>query len=561
MMLSKRIMALVSRTALLVAIAVAVVGRGAAYACPGDCDASGTTTIDELHDGVDIALEKRPAVDCRACDTNTNGAVEVDEIVAAVDAARNGCPATPTPTPTAQPTIAPIFPASYRNTYIEVRNCRFSPEHGGVAIRVLANPVAVQPYLDEQNPLPLGSVVVKEEYTAPDCSDDSKLVRWRAMRKENPGFDSEDGDWHWQWVNRNRSVLFDDKATCIGCHRAAACVARDFMCTHAGSGPTLPPLRVVFDGLPPALLGVAGTSPTNIFVAGADLQDGLGPYVLHFNGECWTRLLTGASGTLWWISANPIGDAFYMVGDGGLILRYDITSGQFERQVTPGDATIFGVWGQSPDSIWAVGRNEADQSAVIWHYDGNSWQAVDLTGVVPGVVPNLFKIWGRNENDIYAVGRAGLILHYDGERWAQVASNTIRPLFGVYGNDDIVVATGGFNDGVIIEDSGAGFVARTPPGVKQLNGVFVPTNGTAVSVGISAAMALRDADGWVNTAAGLDTAGDFHAVWLDSEGGLWAVGGALSTGLSNGLLVYGGTLTIPTEINMGGACGNETTVE
>jgi hypothetical protein len=66
--------------------------------------------------------------------------------------------------------------------------------------------IAVEPYLREENPLPLGSIVIKEEYPAgSNCLNDSDLVRWRVMRKEAPGFDPEDGDWHWQWVTRRRA--------------------------------------------------------------------------------------------------------------------------------------------------------------------------------------------------------------------------------------------------------------------------------------------------------------------------------------------------------------------
>jgi hypothetical protein len=72
-----------------------------------------------------------------------------------------------------------------------VRECRFSIEHGGTAIRVLANDIGRQAYLDNAELLPAGSVIVKEEFDGPDCIDDD-LVRWRAMRKEAPGFDPAD---------------------------------------------------------------------------------------------------------------------------------------------------------------------------------------------------------------------------------------------------------------------------------------------------------------------------------------------------------------------------------
>jgi hypothetical protein len=62
-----------------------------AEACAGDCDGDLTVAVDELIIGASIAL-KTAAVDaCPAFDTDGNGAVEVDEIIAAVGNALAGC--------------------------------------------------------------------------------------------------------------------------------------------------------------------------------------------------------------------------------------------------------------------------------------------------------------------------------------------------------------------------------------------------------------------------------------------------------------------------------------
>jgi len=126
----------------------------------------------------------------------------------------------------------PVFPADYRTAYTEVRDCRFSIEHGGVSIRVLANDVGAQAYLNGENPLPVGSVILKEEYNGSSCSDDSALRLISVMRKESPGFDVDDGDWHWQEVTPQREVINDFKTNCIGCHDDAECLSRDYMCTE-----------------------------------------------------------------------------------------------------------------------------------------------------------------------------------------------------------------------------------------------------------------------------------------------------------------------------------------
>jgi hypothetical protein len=64
---------------------------GAAAGCPGDCDAGGSVSVNELVTGVGIALGSRPLDDCRAFERDTDGEVSVAELVAAVNAALKGC--------------------------------------------------------------------------------------------------------------------------------------------------------------------------------------------------------------------------------------------------------------------------------------------------------------------------------------------------------------------------------------------------------------------------------------------------------------------------------------
>jgi hypothetical protein len=77
-------------------------GARPALACPGDCNADGAVTIDELVRGVGIALGSTGLGTCPAFATGAGDAVSIDELVAAVNAALGGCPSV-TPTPTATP--------------------------------------------------------------------------------------------------------------------------------------------------------------------------------------------------------------------------------------------------------------------------------------------------------------------------------------------------------------------------------------------------------------------------------------------------------------------------
>lgn len=506
-----------------------------AVACTGDCDADGTVTVDEIVTGVNIALGTSSAGVCPALDPSGDNAVTVDEILQAVANGLVGCPP-PAPTP--------IFPADYRATFREVRDCRFSIEHGGVSIRVLANEIAADPYLAGANPLPEGSIVLKEEFTGPDCND-TDLDRWRVMRKEAAGFDPQFGDWAWQWVDADGSVRFNDKTTCIGCHIVPECLSRDYMCTEEAHG--VADSKLILEDLAAALLSIAGTGPSEMYAVGADPGDGNGPLVLRYDGTAWRRMATGQSGDLWWISVEPIDGAYYLSGAGGLVLRLDLASRTFTRLPTPSSEPIlYGIWGSAADDLWVVGGapDVPASGGVIWHFDGTTWNSVDTSTIRAGGVPTLFKVWGRAADEIFAVGASGVMLRYDGSLWQEIASGTTRPLFTVHGNDDIVVATGGFLTGVIVESDGGPFAPRQATDTPQMNGVFVSDDDGAVAAGVTGTYSARSGGTWELVESNVDTFLDFHAAFVDAEGGVWSVGGDLTTQLSLGMLAYAGTRSI-----------------
>jgi hypothetical protein len=361
------------------------------------------------------------------------------------------------------------------------------------------------------------------------------------MRKEEPGFDAEDGDWHWQWDDRGGRVRLDDKTTCIGCHVPPECLARDHMCTHGEEGD----LQLILEEQTGALLAVAGPSATDVYAVGADPNDGNGPLVLHYDGKRWQRLATEATGDLWWISVTPIDGSFYMAGSGGLILEYDLTERRFIRHETPGDPTLFGIWGASENDLWAVGV-DTQAGGVVWHFDGKTWSVVDLSGLRSQGIPALNKVWGRSASEVYAVGATGIVLFFDGVSWSEVDSGTSRFLFTVHGNDDIVVATGGFGlDGLVIEKGAGAFEDRTPPGALQTNGVFIAPDGTGFAVGNQRSTLLHRFGEWtLHDSVPDDFLRDYHGAWIDPDGGFWAVGGDL-VDLDSGILGYGGDLILP----------------
>ena len=313
------------------------------------------------------------------------------------------------------------------------------------------------------------------------------------------------------------------------------------------------PVHVILQNLSAALVSITGTSAADVYAVGADANDGTGPMVLHYNGQTWQRLHTGATGGLWWISVTPIDGDFYLAGGEGLILRYTPLTGTFITQATPShNPTLFGIWGSDAGHVWAVGGDltNQDTGGVVWRFDGRTW-AVDTTLATfrPAGVPILYKVWGRNESDMYVSGRLGLVLHFDGSQWAQANVDTNGadpqdlPLFTVHGTATQVAATGGFLNGVIYELAGTTFENHATVGIPQMNGLFLRPDGTGVTVGVGAAIAFRDSDGWSLQRPGLNLPLDLHGTWVDPDAGVWAVGGDLNN-LDRGMVVYGGTAAI-----------------
>lgn len=300
-----------------------------------------------------------------------------------------------------------------------------------------------------------------------------------------------------------------------------------------------PPWQSVADNLPGALLSVHGTAPTDVWAVGAD--GGKTGLALHWDGKAWTRHETGQAHDLWWVHAFAPGDVFAS-GAGSTILRWNGSS--WQRMKTPGYGahTVYGLWGASSSDVWAVG-GVAGRYGFLWHFDGQSWNDVPLPDDVPltpqGELPALFKVWGRSPTDVYAVGGHGLMLHYNGSAWQRVATDTDELIFTVAGDGDEIVAVGGSASGVVLGEDGK---PRKDAAFPLLQGVDVGPDGTAWACGAGGAIFARKGKLWQQIDVGSeDPPQSLHAIWVDSDGGVWTVGGNVLTAvLDDGTLLYRG---------------------
>lgn len=290
--------------------------------------------------------------------------------------------------------------------------------------------------------------------------------------------------------------------------------------------------------LPGAMLSVWGRSATDVWSVGADARDGSGPMAIHYDGTRWTRLDTGLrAGALWWVYGTTP-DTVWMVGEGGVVLRHNPQSGHTEKLATPGTATLFGVWGASNQDVWAVGGDTAMNTGVLWHFDGTSWSNVSLPGDLGSRVI-LYKVWGDSARNVWACGSNGTTLHFDGTTWAEVAipESARGPLFTVAGHGSDLYAVGGNASGIILENHGNGWTQATVDDAPRLSGVFAPATGSPLAVGNSGALWQRRDGRWQQVARPPRTDLDFHSVWVDPSGAVWAVGGDIqSSALTKGVV-------------------------
>jgi hypothetical protein len=97
------------------------------------------------------------------------------------------------------------------------------------------------------------------------------------------------------------------------------------------------------------------------------------------------------------------GDTAYAVGDLGMA-KYD--GWAWGAVNVPTTESLYGVWGLSEDSLWAVGGN-----GTILHWDGSQWN--DIPNPAHGTGTTLREIWGTSDHDLWVVGDNGTVLYRD----------------------------------------------------------------------------------------------------------------------------------------------------
>lgn len=314
-----------------------------------------------------------------------------------------------------------------------------------------------------------------------------------------------------------------------------------------GCGPAEPEWEVVHENLPAALLSVWGTAADDVWAVGADPGDGSGPLVLHYDGASWKRRATGDTGDLWWVFGFEKGPV-YLSGAGGRILRF--ADGEFTALATPSqDVVVFGLWGSSPEDLWAVGGAAGGaQGAFAWRLQGDTWVEAEGFPAALSEGNALWKVSGRSADDVWMVGTDGALVHWNGQALELGDAQTGESLFTVASTPDLSIAVGGFGTGSILENDGSGWKNVGPGGMSPVVGVAA-AGEVAYAVGQFGATYVRSREGWREDEGAPQLPESLHAVWIDPDGGVWSVGGQImSLPLVEGVLLHKGSQSVSGEI-------------
>lgn len=123
---------------------------------------------------------------------------------------------------------------------------------------------------------------------------------------------------------------------------------------------------------------------------------------------------------------------------------------------------MYDIWGSSPNDVYVDGHSSTNDG-VLWHYDGNKWESLQLRASQGGQITGAFDlraIYGFSSFNIYAVGAklrinpspppsiidSSLIIHYDGSVWSEVTIVRAKKITDIQGGSANDIWAGGRNN-------------------------------------------------------------------------------------------------------------------
>ncbi len=191
----------------------------------------------------------------------------------------------------------------------------------------------------------------------------------------------------------------------------------------------------------------------------------------------------------------------------------------------PQGNTLRATWAADWADVWAVG----DAGTVI-HYDGRGFGRVEVPSE-----QNLNAIWGNASGELWVAGDEDTLLHFDGASWQTIELPALDApangaLYAVWGDGQDVWVTG--SAGRVLHSSGGAFEPETSTTTSTLRALWSTEGGDVLAVGDGGVIVRRAMGTWKTEASGTSKA--LYAVRGSSAEDVYAAG------LQGALLHYDG---------------------
>ncbi len=177
-----------------------------------------------------------------------------------------------------------------------------------------------------------------------------------------------------------------------------------------------------------SIAGVAVESDDSVILAGMN--------AIYWNGSDWIEIWNHGP-----FFATPVydgiyaGDAAWFVRTGGHLTKVN-TSDLTYHELTDKDFVSFdSMWLSSSNTAYIIGINYTLVKPAIWKasLSASTTELEDM--VLPDLEAEYIKsIWGIDDDDIWAVGPMGTVLHYTGGLWENVESPVTAVLIAMWGD-------------------------------------------------------------------------------------------------------------------------------
>lgn len=235
-----------------------------------------------------------------------------------------------------------------------------------------------------------------------------------------------------------------------------------------------------------ALFGVWGAATDDVWAVGGSLA--VSSYILHWDGSAWSSVTCPVSGYELRRVAGYSSTDVYVVGKsapGGVILHWD--GAAWSSVYTKPTMNLADVWvnPSDPTDVWTVGGNGPNAFAVHGH--GTSW--VEYT--ISSSDSPFQAVWGSASNDVWAIGLAGHLWHWNGTAWSSETTLSSFAPYGMWGNSASnvwVCGPGGVGENVLYNWDGATWsdIGALPIPVGGLLGISGdPVTGNFWAVGVA----------------------------------------------------------------------------